>query len=388
MIITRREKDKTALQYYNDQGKVQYTVVLNNGVPTFRNVISRKDLQKVPVAVRQYVREHGSILDDVMSTKLNYTNEEMELYERLDGLQKKVCDYWDLHKRAGLIEYVQKNWKAIVKQINGSTQEKVSLSVIIETLENEKLCEMAGDYLPRLSDDEKKVLVYLIKENNQNEWWKEEYVSVIAYWLTHHVYDFFRDDKIYISVDQDDKRLRYGGRKIRINPFQCRNNAHDFVNDVTIMLKLATDFNLNLKKTDYFRMHHQIKEMYKQMMLSDGENDRFSKNQNAIAEKVKFNYEGYTVMLPLAINDLKDESINQHNCVYSIHTDYVLRGDEYIVFIRKQEEPEKSLITCSIDTDGQITGYLTKNNSSVTDKTLKDFKREFQKHLNEVWKSE
>ena len=389
MIITKREKEKTTVKYYNDKEQVQYTIELGTDCK-FYNAVSRKTLKTIPVAVKNYAcSADAGLLDQILTMKANYTEEEMNLYERLDALNRKYSKYWEIHRNVELVPWMLENWKMVVRFVNGTKEgHSVNIENLVEMALNSKYFVLIADYIDRLTESEKDVFIRIIKACENNPWWDESMVSIVAYWLAHHAYDMYDSTNDYEIADENTHGLQYGGRAVKVNPY--RNGSYSdacFVNDVHTMLELGKRYGVNLKKTDYFRMRYQLRCMYKQDILANGENGKFAEVQNRIADKVKFSYEGYTVVLPLKIEDLKNESINQNNCVYSYHTDYVLKAQEYIVFIRKEDTPDESLITCSIEPrTGRITGYLGKNNKSVTDKTLVEFEKLFQKHLNENWK--
>lgn len=86
------------------------------------------------------------------------------------------------------------------------------------------------------------------------------------------------------------------------------------------------------------------------------------------------------IKIPTCREDFIDEANQQNNCVYSNYFRRTVRGDSYVVFIRRKDNPNKSYITCEISTNGYIHQYLTTNNNRVEDEmgvafltTLKDF---------------
>lgn len=56
---------------------------------------------------------------------------------------------------------------------------------------------------------------------------------------------------------------------------------------------------------------------------------------------------GYVVIYPKSAQDIKDEAVQQSNCVAS-YIDGILDGYRHIVFLRKETDPTKSLVTVEI----------------------------------------
>ena len=71
-------------------------------------------------------------------------------------------------------------------------------------------------------------------------------------------------------------------------------------------------------------------------------------------------YKGYTVIVPQTPQDIKDEAVQQHNCVASYIND-VINGRCQIVFLRYKAEPEKSLVTVEVKGDRVVQALQTYN---------------------------
>ena len=57
-----------------------------------------------------------------------------------------------------------------------------------------------------------------------------------------------------------------------------------------------------------------------------------------------------------------------------------------VVFIRRKDDINNSLITCEVDNDGDIIQYLKKYNSNELTEEEREFKKLYQTHLNNTWK--
>lgn len=82
-------------------------------------------------------------------------------------------------------------------------------------------------------------------------------------------------------------------------------------------------------------------------LLKDKEQqEQIQKNQNKIKELENLFYEDYCFIVPTTLEELIDEGKQQKNCVGSFYNNSMARGENFIYFIRKKNEPKKSYITC------------------------------------------
>lgn len=82
-------------------------------------------------------------------------------------------------------------------------------------------------------------------------------------------------------------------------------------------------------------------------LLKDKEQqEQIQKNQNKIKELENLVYEDYCFIVPTTLEELIDEGKQQNNCVGSFYNNSMARGENFIYFIRKKNEPKKSYITC------------------------------------------
>ena len=76
-----------------------------------------------------------------------------------------------------------------------------------------------------------------------------------------------------------------------------------------------------------------------------------AKNQKRIKELETLVYKDYWFIVPTTLEELVDEGKQQHNCVGSYYNDSMSRGEDFIYFIRKKDEPKKSYITCRFNVE-------------------------------------
>ena len=69
--------------------------------------------------------------------------------------------------------------------------------------------------------------------------------------------------------------------------------------------------------------------------------------QRRVYKTLAWSYKGYLVCVPQSTQDIKDEAVQQNNCVAS-YIDRVIRGECQIVFLRNSQLPDKSLVTLEV----------------------------------------
>ena len=95
---------------------------------------------------------------------------------------------------------------------------------------------------------------------------------------------------------------------------------------------------------------------------------------------LSWQYKGYTVIVPQTPQDIKDEAVQQHNCVASYIRD-VIDGRCQIVFLRYKAEPEKSLVTVEVRGNCVVQALQTYNQPLT--KEQEDIIDHYEIYLNE-----
>ena len=90
--------------------------------------------------------------------------------------------------------------------------------------------------------------------------------------------------------------------------------------------------------------------------------------KSKIKEWMEFSYKDYTILYPKCTQDIKDEACQQHNCVAS-YIDSVIDGRCDIVFLRKKDNPDKSLVTVEVR-NGKVVQSKGKHNSTPREDEL------------------
>lgn len=86
--------------------------------------------------------------------------------------------------------------------------------------------------------------------------------------------------------------------------------------------------------------------------------------QKRIDKGMEHNFGDYSFIYPESTQDIKDEAVAQNNCVAS-YIQKVIDGGCHILFLRKKDNPEKSLVTIEVR-NGKIVQARQKFNDPVT----------------------
>ena len=90
------------------------------------------------------------------------------------------------------------------------------------------------------------------------------------------------------------------------------------------------------------------------------------------------------VIVPQNQEEKRDEGRQQNNCVGHYYDESILRGENYIYFIRKADTPNKSYVTCRFNNDYEkTTEFRAVNNRDVTDREVYDFIKLIDKRIRE-----
>lgn len=116
------------------------------------------------------------------------------------------------------------------------------------------------------------------------------------------------------------------------------NNLHDYVRMMSV---ISPKFE---KYPRYLLTTHNIAVRNYNRLKQDFEEDAFKRR---IKTQMEFSYKDWVIMYPEKTQDIKDEAVQQSNCVAS-YIDRVIEGSCDILFMRKKDNPKKSIVTLEI----------------------------------------
>lgn len=101
--------------------------------------------------------------------------------------------------------------------------------------------------------------------------------------------------------------------------------------------------------------------------------------QKRINHKYECNFGKYIFIYPKKIDDIKSEAVSQNNCVAS-YVQSVIDGKCHILFMRKKEEPDKSLVTIEVKNNKivQAKGRFNRDLTNEEEVTVEKWNTKFE----------
>jgi hypothetical protein len=137
------------------------------------------------------------------------------------------------------------------------------------------------------------------------------------------------------------------------------------------------------KQANFMREYIETKKTYN-LYKTEYDNNRLRHSYEKHKNAFEFSFGDYVVVLPTCAKDIIDEGKNMHHCVGG-YADRVIRGEDYIVFVRHKDTPNECYITCEVYTNGQIGQYFLAYDNYIHSQTDFDFRNAFETHLKENW---
>ena len=111
---------------------------------------------------------------------------------------------------------------------------------------------------------------------------------------------------------------------------------------------------------------------------------KFDKNYKTHEKAFNFKTDNFSVVIPKSGTDLIIEGQKMHHCVGRYVQD-VENNRTYIVFVRKNNDIDKSYITAEVTLNGKIGQYYLAYDRRITEQSDMDFKEQFQEWLLKNW---
>lgn len=116
--------------------------------------------------------------------------------------------------------------------------------------------------------------------------------------------------------------------------------------------------------------------------LDKKEQEAFIKNLTKINFINQFTKGNYIVVVPQTLEDLINEGKQQNNCVGSFYNDDILCGRDYIYFIRRKDNPKKSVATARYHVENKKTVELREKNNKEAHKQFWTLAKEIDTLIN------
>lgn len=141
-----------------------------------------------------------------------------------------------------------------------------------------------------------------------------------------------------------------------VGAYRITNEIGDYAN---MMSQISNKYE---KYPRYFLSTHRIAARNYERLKHKFDEQNFQKR---IKPEYEITYKDYKFFYPRSTQDIKDEAVQQQNCVAS-YIDRVINGDCHILFLRKKDEPTKSVVTIEVR-HGKIVQAFQRYNTPCTD---------------------
>lgn len=168
--------------------------------------------------------------------------------------------------------------------------------------------------------------------------------------------------------------------------------TYEAIDDVSYALREICDYANMMKqisnKFDKYPRHflttHKIACRNYNRLKQEFEEQKFESRINKDMERT---FGDYCFIYPKCIQDIKDEAVSQNNCVAS-YIQRVIDGGCHILFLRKKDNPDKSLVTIEVRNDvivqakQKFNDPVTSEHQEVIDKWNKYWSNKIKNNTN------
>lgn len=184
------------------------------------------------------------------------------------------------------------------------------------------------DYLSLTSDD-----IQAVWNTRKDEWNREIHDYIYHYIFQELIGDFGYNAKdLWLYLD-------------RLKTFEAIEDMRYLLNELydyaTMMSKLSPKYD---KYPRHFLTTHKIACRNYNRMKQEFSEELFRKQIN---KNYEITYGEYIFIYPDSTQDIKDEAVQMSNCVAS-YIDKVIDGKCHILFLRKKDKPDESLVTIEV----------------------------------------
>ena len=375
-------RDKNMLRFTSDNNK-NYAFDINTGV--FYG-ISNKPIRSLPTGMSTWLSDNKNginalyLLDSIrrhywrynthgrgtpnLIQIANHFGKYFNLVDRIQSIGYVVNDSYDFDLAS--LDYVAEHFKVFAKYIKALPEERKRNCIrrFMSDMGAEIFAESYNLTINEyLNEDMIREIAEFCRRHPQYD--TPQYVSLIVYYMTRGLCEFLsspedRSDYIYRSG----KGLTYIYNYFRM--CEALGVVPQKENFFSNYIKVIKEYQLNKEKID----NKKITDHYEKTNLYF-EDDNF------------FTY------IPQNQEDFKREADAQSNCVYSMYMKKVMNHSTSVVFVRRKDAPDTSLITCEVANNGEIWQYLARFNHRVPENTPEhDFYLKYKSWLNNNFKTE
>ena len=152
---------------------------------------------------------------------------------------------------------------------------------------------------------------------------------------------------------------------------QKKFSIYSYFDYIRNLQKLGVPLTKKMLMPENFKEAHDTSVDKVQLIINDSKllNREINKRYNELSKNI-YNDDIYIIRPAKSLKDLKDEAKQQNNCVYKNYSESYAFGETDIYFLRKLENPKKSLVTIEVN-DKQIIQKEQKNHGDLSEEQLK-----------------
>ena len=226
------------------------------------------------------------------------------------------------------------------------------------------------------SNMNKFIIDKLIRENFSTEWYP--YIGLV---LKELVYMDIKVPIIFLKTECGKTYLKIV-KKTLLGGFYNYNNI---IPDYDAFEFLVNNPEEGLKLLDTNRDIQRNLRIVREY-LDKKEQETFIKRLTKINFVNQFTKGNYIVVVPQTLEDLIDEGKQQNNCVGSFYNDDIFCGRDYIYFIRRKDNPNKSVATARYHVEKKKTVELREKNNKEAHEQFWTFAKEIDELINNYLK--
>lgn len=164
--------------------------------------------------------------------------------------------------------------------------------------------------------------------------------------------------KEFLELGHTEKVYKYLLELKSENGSRVINDYADYIEDLK---KLQIPLTKRVLFPKNFQTEHQeVAEMRRELdnklaaMELRKKNREFRKMLPKVRKLFEAADEDFVIVIPTCKKDFQDEGREQHNCVGGSYFDRMLKGECFVVFLRKQSDPKKSFCTVEFTPSGAV----------------------------------
>ena len=361
-----------------------YTFITDSGKKVIFNTetnevfgTSGKAVKNIPTTVSDSYMAH--FLFRACKSNKEYYNDNREIFDRVFSIPKGTFASRDgairLLNNTHNADFALENWKIIIDYIENPEDYNDMLSYyggIEQLVKINESVEKARKY--NLTD-----YIYHIYNTNCAEYLEDKIFRKTFRETTKDKYASFKQAVCELAGTTDENTLyyRYG---ITFRHYDINYHINQLVScykELKDKLRLLGMENFTIRniKDDY----KYISDIYNKSQR-EVENNYFKKNQTEY--DLSFENDNYKIFVPLSREELKDIGDNFHNCANGHEWNTALKNNLRKIVVVMEKETDKMVVCCDMDTKNlKIQQYLAPCNQSVSEKSLKEFRKEYQDYL-------